>query len=63
MNFKKNKKPNYFGALIAIVVTFVIAYMGLPPIIQGYYILTYEKSVKATVCKMVKPEHLKRPCE
>ena len=26
------------------------------------YSLSYESQVKETVCKMVKPEHLKSPC-
>lgn len=50
------------GFLIAILIVGAVLYGGWILQKKLSYMISYEAMVEETVCKMVKPEHLKKPC-
>lgn len=52
----------FLGYLIALIVIGLFSYGGWILQKKLSYAFSYEAMVEETVCKMVKPEHLKKPC-
>ena len=50
------------GFLAAFLFVGAVLYNGWMLQKKLSYMLSYEAMVEETVCKMVKPEHLKKPC-
>ena len=57
MNFK------LLGYALIFILIAVVSYGGWVIVKKWNYAWGYESMVKNTVCQMVKPEHLKEPCD
>lgn len=57
------KKIEIMAAISGFIVVLCLAYGAWQLARKWNYFFSYEDMVQQTVCEMIKPEHLKKPCE